>query len=118
MSASESREQPHVPAHTQRSPSTDKVEQQRSAARQIKAIRMAFALTFNTPEGKQVLKWLFRQAGYGESQIGGNPQLGMDVLQGTLYNNARQSLYIEMRKMIPHELLKQVEFDNVEEELL
>lgn len=118
MAGNESAERPYIPSHTLRSESMDKDQQQKAAQRKIRSLRMDFALTFGTPEGKKVLKWIFEQSGFGQSDVGGNPTLGMDVLQGTLYNGARKSLYIEMRKLIPHETLKQVEFENVEEELL
>lgn len=118
MSVEESKDKPYIPTHTQRSESVDKDKQHKEIQRRLKSIRMDFAICFGTPEGKRVLKWIFTQSGFGQSQIGGNPQLGMDVLQGTLYNNARESLYIEMRKLTPHEILKQVEFENIEDELL
>lgn len=118
MAGTESKEQPHISLHTQRSEATDKVQQQKEMQRRVRALRMDFALCFGTPEGKKVLKWIYNESGFAESSIGGNPSLGMDVLQGTLYNNARKSLYIEMRKLIPHELLKQVEFENIEDELI
>lgn len=118
MAGQESKEKPHIPLHELRSVSTDKDKQAKEASRRIRALRMDFALTFGSSEGKRVLKWIFEQSGFGQSDIGGNPSLGMDVLQGTLYNGARKSLYIEMRKLIPHETLKQVEFENAEEELI
>jgi hypothetical protein len=118
MAGTESREKPFIPSHTLRSDATDKDDQKKEYSRQLRELRMSFALTFGTPEGKRVLKWLKAQAGYGESLIGGNPNLGMDVAQGTIYNGGRVSLYTEMRKLIPHEILKAVEFENVEEEIV
>lgn len=118
MSQEESKEKPFIPSHVQRSPATDKDKQHRDAERKVRQLRMDFALTFGPDEGKRVLKWMFQQSGYGQSDVGGNPALGMDVLQGTFYNSARKSLYIEMRKLIPHETLKNIEFENVEEELI
>ena len=118
MPRQESKEKPFIPTHTQRSESTDKDKQRKDFERHFKSLRMDFAICFGTPEGRKVLKWMYGESGFGNSQIGGNPTLGMDVLQGTLYNNARSSLYIEMRKLIPHEVLKQVEFENIEEELI
>ena len=118
MSGVESKEKPFIPIHTQRSESVDKDKQHKEMQRRLKSLRMDFAICFGTPEGKKVLKWIFQNSGYGESDVGGNPQLGMDILQGTLFNCARKSLYIEMRKLIPHEILKQTEFENIEEELI
>lgn len=115
MAASESEKNPHIPIHTQRSPSVDRQKQTEKLARQVKELRMAFAITFSTPEGHRVLRWIIEQAGYQRSNIGGNPGLGMNVLQGTLYNSARQSVYLEMRQLIPATTLKLVEYEQVKE---
>lgn len=115
MAATESEDKPHIPTHTQRSPSVDREKQTRELERRAKQLRFDFAITFGSPEGRRVLQWLIRESGYQKSQIGGNPQLGMDVLQGTLYNSARVSLYLEMRQLIPAETLKGVEYENIDE---
>lgn len=117
MSAEESEKKPHIPTHTQRSPSVDRDKQTRELERRAKELRMDFALTFSTAEGRRVLQWLVRESGYQKSNVGGNPGLGMDVLQGTLYNACRQSLYLEMRQLIPAETLKMVEYENINEVL-
>lgn len=117
MTKEESKEQPHVPTHTQRSRSVDKDKQQHEIDRRIKLLRMDMALTFGTPEGKRVLKWLLNECGFHKSCVGGNPNLGMDVAQGTIYNAARESIYIELRQLIPSETLKEVEYENVDETL-
>ena len=117
-SKEESKENPFVPIHNQRSESVDKDKQHKEMQRKLKSLRMDFAICFGTPEGRKVLKWILQNSGYGESLVGGNPTLGMDVAQGTIYNGGRVSLYIEMRKLIPHEILKTVEFENIEEELI
>lgn len=105
----------HIPTHEQRSSSVDKEKRDKEFERRTKQLRFDFAITFGTPEGRRVLQWLIDQSGFHKSNVGGNPSLGMDVLQGTLYNNARQSLYLEMRQLIPHETLKQVEYENITE---
>jgi hypothetical protein len=115
MSKQESREKPFVPIHTQRSSAVDRDSIQKVRQQQEKQLRMDFALTFNTAEGKRVLKWIMFQSGYGKSPVGGNPALGLDVMQGTLYNAARLGLYTELRQFVPHTVLKQVEFENIDE---
>lgn len=115
MAKQESQDLKHVPAHTQRSTSTDKDEQKKQFERQVKNLRMDFALTFGTPEGKRVLKWIKEQAGWGKSVVGGNPGLGMDVLHGTLYNSVRLGMYTELRSMVPHGILNEVEYENIKE---
>lgn len=117
MSATESEEKPHIPFHNQRSSSVDRDKQTKEFERRAKQLRFDFAITFGTPEGRRVLKWIIEQSGYQKSNIGGNPALGMDVLQGTLYNASRQAMYLEMRQLIPHEILKQCEYENVTEVL-
>lgn len=117
MSKTESENTPHVPTHTQRSPSADREKQTKELERRAKQLRFDFAITFGSPEGRRVLQWLLTESGFHKNNIGGNPQLGMDVLQGTLYNAARQSLYLEMRQLIPAETLKQVEYENISEVL-
>lgn len=99
-------------------PNEDLEKQRALAARRYKQLRTDMALTFGTPEGKRVLKWLLTQCGYQESGIGGNPGIGLNALEGTLYNNARRNVYIELRKLIPHSTLKEVEYDNLTEEIV
>lgn len=115
MAGTESNEKPHIPAHTLRSEATDKDKQRKDFQRRSKQLRFDMAITFGTAEGKRVLQWLINESGFNKSQVGGNPALGMDVLQGTLYNSARASIYLELRQLIPAEILKQVEYENIEE---
>ena len=117
MSKTESENTPHVPVHTQRSPSVDREKQNKEFERRAKQLRFDFAITFGTAEGRRVLKWIIEQSGYQKSNVGGNPQLGMYVLQGTLYNASRQAIYLEMRQLIPAETLKSVEYENISEVL-
>lgn len=117
MSEKESEEKPFVPSHRQRSAGVDKDEQQKSFERQVKNLKLDMAEVFGTAAGKRVLKYIFEISGYGTSNVGGNPALGMDVKDGTFYNAVRQNLYLEVRKLVPHSILKVVEFDNIEEDL-
>ena len=111
----ESKENPHIPSHTLRSSSADRDKQHKEREKRIKQLRLDFAMTFGSPEGKRVLKHIAQSCGFGESVVGGNPQIGMDVLQGMLYNAARLNVYLELRKFVPHETLKEVEYFNNEE---
>lgn len=115
MNEKESEDKPFVPSHRQRPLGTDKDAQQKSYERKIKNLRLDMAETFGNPAGQRVLKYLFESSGFGQSNVAGNASLGLDVKDGTFYNAARENLYIEMRKLIPHSILKQVEFDNMEE---
>lgn len=113
----ESELKPYIPTHTQRSPSVDRDKQTKEFERRAKQLRMDFAITFSTAEGKRVLQWLIRESGFYKSSVGGNPSIGMNVLEGCLYNEARKSLYFELRQLIPPETLKQVEYENISEVL-
>lgn len=115
MSQKESEEKPFVPTHKQRSPSVDKDEQRKVLEKKHKNLRMDMAITFSTEEGKRVLRWILDECGYHKSCVGGNPALGMDVKDGTLYNAARETIYIELRQLIPHSILKEVEYENINE---
>lgn len=117
MAKKETLEVPHIPIHIQRSEAADKDKQRKEIEKRIKDLRIDMAITFGSPEGKRVLGWLLRECGYHKSCVGGNPGLGMDVAQGTLYNAARESIYIELRQLIPSETLKQVEYENINEVL-
>lgn len=117
MNEKESEEKPFVPSHRQRPLGVDKDKQRKHYDAQIKNLKLDMGAVFGTPAGKRVLKHIFEISGYGESNVGGNPQLGMDVKDGTFYNAVRQNLYLEIRKLVPHSILKVVEFDNIEEDL-
>lgn len=116
-SKKESEENPHVAFHRQRSPSVDGKEQQEAIVKKLRDLRIDMAVTFGSPEGKRVLRWLLNQCGFFENGIGGNPAIGLDAVHGTIYNNARRNVYAELRKMIPHSILKEVEFENIQEEI-
>lgn len=66
--------------------------------------------TFSTQDGKMVLYWLMNHCGWNESSIGGNPDIGAEITHGTLINEARRSVYLRLRELIDHEILKEVEF--------
>lgn len=82
-----------------------------------KKLRETLGAAFGTPEGQQALKLIAELCGYNKTVIGGNPTIGMDVVQGTLYNCGRQSVYLELRAMVPSDILKQIEFQQTEEML-
>lgn len=115
MAKQESSDQKHIPLHTQRSTSTDKDEQKKTQERMARNLRLDFAIAFGTPEGRKVLKWLKEECGWGKSVVGGNPALGMDVAQGTIYNASRLNVYLELRSMVPHSILTEVEYESVKE---
>lgn len=69
-----------------------------------------FGTAFSTIEGKQALRYIMRLCGWTESVVGANPDLGMDIDRGTIYNAARRNVYMELRRFIPDHILKEIEF--------
>lgn len=115
MPGQESREKPHISTHEQRSKAVDKDIQRKAAESRSKQLRMDMAFTFGSAEGKRVLKWLLLECGFHKSCVGGNPSLGMDVAMGTLYNAARESIYLEIRQLVPSETLKEIEYESIDD---
>lgn len=90
-------------------------EKLKKARERVEAVRRDLAICFGTPEGKRALKWLMNECGYHQSAVAGNSQMGLSVLEGTLYNAARQNVYMKLRQQLPIDILKDVEFENVDE---
>lgn len=107
-----------VPTHKDRLESPDKSQRQKLEKEKSARLRSDLAIAFATPEGLNALKFLKALSGFEQNPVGGNPSLGMDVTQGTLYNCGRLSMYLELRKLLPPRILKQIEYDQLEEELL
>ena len=57
-----------------------------------------------------MLKYLMLICGYRRQKIGGNPQIGMDIHAGLLYNCAREQIFIELAEFIPAYILKDAEY--------
>lgn len=113
----ESFETPIIPTHKQRLPLADKVQQAKLREAKLKHLKDDLAIVFSTQEGRRVLRYLMTEAGFQRNAVGGNPALGMDVAFGTIYNCGRESLYLELRQLIPARILKLVEFEDPEIEI-
>ncbi len=89
-------------------------------AKKIKIIKRDVEIATATPEGLNLMRWIFDLCGYSKVLIAGNPKVGLDVKDGTLYNNARRAIWLEIRQLVPRRTLKKIEYDkinfNVEEE--
>ncbi len=98
---------------------TKRVKQKELADKQIKLMKRDLAIATASPEGLNLLKWIFDLTGYSKILIVGNPQTGDIHDRGTLYNNARRSIWLEIRQLLPKRVLKKIEFEklnlNVEE---
>lgn len=80
----------------------------RSAIRHIASI----------PEGKIFLNILMTECGFMESNIHQNPQ-SLDInINSMLVNEALRSLYVKLRRLIPTERLKEIEFLDLKKEAL
>ena len=98
------------PFHRERLGLPDKDAVQKLTEARKKQLSRDMAVCFNTAEGRRVLKYLLSLGGYKKGKIGGNPQLGMDVMEGTLYNASREQLILELIEFIPAYILKDCEY--------
>jgi hypothetical protein len=73
------------------------------------------AVCFGSVEGRRVLRFLMDICGFQKEKIGGNPQIGMDIHAGLLYNCAREQVFIELAELLPAYILKDVEFGTEQE---
>lgn len=111
-------EEKDLPVHKDRLASSSKTARQEQDRQKLSQLRQHLALTFETPDGIHALRFLMNLSGFHKNPVGGNPALGMDVSQGTIYNCGRESIYLELRALLPPRILKQIEYDQLEEELL
>lgn len=93
--------------------------QKELAAKKTKLLKRDAGIATASPEGLNFMKYIFGLTGYSKILIVGNPATGDIHDRGTLYNNARRSLWLEIRQLIPRRTLKKIEYEelnlNVEE---
>ncbi len=98
---------------------TKKAEQKDLVIKQQKLLKRDFEVVAASPEGLNVMKYIFNLSGYSKVLIVGNPTTGDVHDRGTLYNNARRAIWLELRSFIPTRILKKIEYEklnlNVEE---
>lgn len=102
-----------IPMHRERLNLPDKEAVKKVQDEKRKKIMQDMAMTFGTPEGMRSLEIIAKLCGFGKTNVGANPQLGMDVRDGTLYNASREGVYKELRTFLPARILKKVEFGDV-----
>lgn len=71
----------------------------------------AMAVTFGTADGKIVLEWIRKRCKHNVSALTMVGLPGAPSPELTLYTAFQQALYLDMRVMIPREILKEVEYD-------
>jgi hypothetical protein len=103
-------EKKEVPLHRERLNLPDKEEQQKLTEAKRKQLRSDMSLVFGTVEGRRVLRHLMEACGFRRGKIGGNPQIGMDIHAGLLYNCAREQVFIELTEFIRADILRDAEF--------
>ncbi len=89
------------------------------AKKQAKLLKRDIAIAMASPEGLNLMRWIFGLTGYSKKIIVGNPQTGDIHDRGTLYNATRRQLWLEIRQLVPVRILKKIEYEklnlNVEE---
>ncbi len=92
---------------------SDKAKARLELANKLKLLKRDIAIATASPEGLNLMKWVFGLSGYSKTTIIGNPQT-LDInLAGTLYNATRRAIWLEIRKMIPTRTLKKIEFEKL-----
>ncbi len=94
-------------------------KQNNLAAQRLKLLRRDLEIATASPEGLNLMRWIFSLSGYSKILITGNTQTGEILDRGTLCNNARRSIWLEIRQLLPKRILKKIEYEklnlNVEE---
>ena len=72
-------------------------------------IQKAVISISETAEGQEFFKYLLRQCSFHTSTVVGNPQSHEINIYGTLFNEARRRLYLDIRRYIPHAIRRKIE---------
>ncbi len=83
-----------------------RAEQKDLAIKQRKLLKRDIEIAAASPEGLNFMKWVFNLSGYSKILITGSTQTGEILDRGTLYNNARRSIWLEIRQLLPKRILK------------
>ena len=87
-----------------------KLAQKEVQAKRDKQLRIIFNEVCGDAEGILFMRHLMKICGYQQTSITGDPQTGDLQERGTFYNEARRSIYLEIRKYVKPRYLKQIEF--------
>ncbi len=94
-------------------------EQKDLANKRLILLKRDLEIATASPEGLNLMRWIFDLSGYSKILIAGNTQTGEILDRGTLYNNARRSIWLEIRQLLPKRILRKIEYEklnlNVEE---
>lgn len=112
-----SEEKKSIPLHRERLNLPDNKAVQELREEKRKQLKADCREVFNSPAGRRVLRYIINLTGYGKPKIGGNPQIGMDLHAGLLYNCAREQIFLELKEFISADILKDCEF-GISEDIL
>ena len=97
-----------------RSERAKKIEEQKlKLAKRTSQLKDIFSEVCATAEGILAFRYVMEICGYQQVSITGDPATGDIQDRGTLYNEARRNVYLELRKIIPNQFLKKIEFPSV-----
>lgn len=85
-----------------------KKEADEKRAKIIEEMKSAFNRIFSTKDGQLLGKWLMGQCNFVNGSVVMIPQKGIS-LEGTLYNEARRGVYLELRHLLNEETLINLE---------
>ena len=80
-----------------------------TALKEAAKVGHALDNVLRSEDGRTVMTHLFRICGYNRSSVVVNPQTGDIKVDGTVYNEARRAVYLQLRRMASPVLLAPVE---------
>ncbi len=72
-------------------------------------VQRAITEVSQTEDGWILFQWMMRQCSFHTSTIVGDPQSHEINIYGTLFNEARRRLYLDLRRFIPHGVRRKIE---------
>ncbi len=74
-------------------------------------LQKSMRIVFASPDGQVVLKWLRDQCHHNQPILGVNPATQEIDPNRTLYQVMRMNLYLQIRKFLTFDILKEVEYE-------
>lgn len=90
-----------------------KQEQQEKEEKREARLLNAFNRTFQSGDGKIVLRYLMEKCGYQRPSTNLDPQSREINVMATVHDDAIRGIYLDVRNKIKSEILKDVEFDDI-----
>jgi hypothetical protein len=72
-------------------------------------IQKAIIEVSQTASGQELFRWLGGQCNFYTSSIVGDPSSHEVMVYGTLFNEARRRLYLDVRRFIPQAIRRKIE---------